>query len=112
MKNKSFQAQSMTEYVVLLGLIVTVFMGLQIFVQRTLQGNVKRSADVLGLQEDWQQTDWRKGGSSQMSLATTTPLAPERAIKTVSLGGALHVEKSQSNITTGETTAEAVSEGF
>ena len=136
---RAAKAQSISEYVIFLGLIVATFVGFQIFVQRTLQGHLKISADVLGEQEErdragnpngksnWEQSDWRKGAAEYKSTVTNSTIVPEEEVKKVTCegrkclpsdtkGGDLVIERniaqSQETLSQGEYTGKGMSEGY
>ncbi|MFH1655894.1 MAG: hypothetical protein ABH954_04730 [Candidatus Omnitrophota bacterium] len=51
-KNIFNKAQSLTEYTVVLSLVVAVFIGMQVYTKRAIQSVVKYSVDQIALQKD------------------------------------------------------------
>jgi len=112
MKKLSVLAQSTTEYVIFLSLLIAVFTGIQIYLQRTVQGHIRLSSDILGEQQQWQQNDWRKGASEYMGTTESSSLVPEVQSKSVNLGGDVRIKKNQVVLNEGASNAKAMSEGF
>jgi len=76
--HKAQKAQSLSEYALLLGLIVIVFTAMQFFTKRGIQSVIKFSADQIGLQSDaGDEQDPLKGHL----VKTNTPTEKRKAIK-------------------------------
>jgi hypothetical protein len=114
MKRSLVLAQSTAEYVIFLSLVVVAFTGIQAYFQRSLQGHIKFASDVLGEQKDWQQNDWKKGGTEYMSTVTSryNEGEPKVELKRVDLGDEITIKRNQVIYTEGATNAKAMSEGF
>jgi len=53
-KKRSSKAQSVAEYVILIGLVSLALIGMQVYMKRGIQGVVKAASDELGPQENTQ----------------------------------------------------------
>ena len=118
MKKLPMKAQSITEYVIFISLIIAVFTAMQIYVQRSIQGKIKVSADVLGLQKDYEQTDWRKGAMAQDATTTTASLDQEKVTTILTPNSAqddedLYIYKDPHKTQSlGHSRSEGITEGF
>lgn len=52
------RGMSVTEYAVLLAVVVTALLGMQIFLKRTVCGNWKQAGDVFGFGRQAVRTEW------------------------------------------------------
>ncbi len=87
------KAQSITDYVLLVGIISAALLGLQVYMKRGIQANIKVIADKIGDQKkgaaDYDyRYEWKKKGDSETSSSAVT-----KATTTQSAGGAVSYEK-------------------
>ena len=61
------KAQGLAEYAITISIVLAALMGLQVYLQRSVQAHIKEASDSLGLQENWRQTDPRKGAAIEES---------------------------------------------
>lgn len=97
----SKRAQSTAEYVLMAGVVIAVFVAMQTYVKRGIQGVVKTAADEMGKQADSEEdADY---GQRVTSANTTTGSSSYNA--QVSAGGSQTAAFSSTSKTSGTSTA-------
>ena len=73
MRDKLFlrQGQNITEYMLILGIVVAAFIGMQIYIKRGIQAAIKVASDELGSQES-EEIDIEKGTKTNSLINTLT----------------------------------------
>ncbi len=95
------RGQSISEYAILLGLVIAVLVGIQLYAKRGLQAAVKVAADQLGEQPDGlldvnPTIEFKVRRASQLTATTTGT----RTVETVS-GGRVSYGTSSSSVSSG-----------
>lgn len=100
-KRVNSRAQSISEYVLVIGLVSAALVGMQVYMKRGIQAVVKDSADELGIQED-SEIDVEKGTTTYSKTNTIT--GPSTRETREALGGGNRVDFSTTTTTAGSQT--------
>jgi len=103
-KRVNSRAQSISEYVLVIGLVSAALVGMQVYMKRGIQAVVKDSADELGGQED-SERDLQEGTKQSSQTNTVTGPATRRIRE--ALGGGNRVDFETTANTTGTQTYES-----
>lgn len=99
---KRSRGESITEYVVLIGMVTMALIGMQVYLKRGIQGVVKYAADELGRQED-AEIDPTKGTKIDSHSVVYNTQASSQRIRAFT-GGSKQTDFSASSSITGTST--------
>lgn len=68
MKIKALKAQTILEYVLILGIVAGALGAMQLYFRRGIQAAIKATADEIGLQQDAQEIDPQKGTRAESRI--------------------------------------------
>lgn len=77
-QKQNSKAQSISEYVILFGIITAALLGMQVYMKRGIQAVIKVAADEIGLQQDAEEIDPVKGRISNSNINIKVTDATER----------------------------------
>ncbi len=75
-KWQNFKGQSIIEYVLVIGVVMVVLIGMQVYMKRGIQGVIKTLADQVGEQKKAEDIDPFKGVKTDSNFTTATRGAP------------------------------------
>jgi hypothetical protein len=104
-KRVNSRAQSISEYVLVIGLVSAALVGMQVYMKRGIQAVIKDSADELGIQEDSEERNFQP--VTKQSSQTNTVTGPATRRMRESLGGGNRVDFETTANTTGTQTYES-----
>lgn len=64
--------QSLTEYVILIGIVSAAFLAMNVYMKRGIQGVIKVASDEIGRQEDAEEIDPQKGTRTASDIRRVT----------------------------------------
>ena len=114
-KNKMYKrAQSLLEYSVVLGVVVSVFFAMQTYVKRSIQAGIKISADQLGTQEEGLPEANPREDMVQTGSSSSNPSIPTDTQRTytVSPGGNSRAGVSENRSGIGDSKSESKDDGW
>jgi hypothetical protein len=117
-RKKNTKAQSISEYVVFIGIVTIALLGMQVYMKRGIQAVIKTSADEVGNQQDAEEIDPNKGtkmnstfhqvvtGAGAKEATESLPKGVSRRV-IVYEGGSQTSDFATTSTTTGTTTYES-----
>lgn len=98
LRQKDNQAQSITEYAVLIFIVSMVLIAMQVYMKRGIQGVIKTAADEIGNQQDAEEIDVNKGTKTDSDV--TTVKSNNQTVNTL-VGGSSVVNFDSASTSTG-----------
>ena len=73
------QAQSLSEYAIVLGIVASVFLVMQVYMKRGIQAVIKVAADEIGQQKEAEEIDIEKGTYTESLVRRVSSGKPKNA---------------------------------
>ena len=101
MTRRSALAQSISEYILVIGIVTAAFVAMQAYVKRGIQAVIKVGADQVGDQQRAEETDPQKGAKTS---SKTRSISEGTTTLESFLGGSQKTTQESASTTTGNTT--------